>query len=152
MINYIKGDATNPQGLKPWLIVHICNNKGGWGKGFSGALSKIWPSAESEYRKWHSGGDNFRLGEVQFVYPKDSIIIANMLAQDGYKSEHNPTPVSYTDLISCLMKISKKYKYHNIHMPKIGCGLGGGDWNVIQKAINLILVNKGISVTVYEYP
>jgi len=32
-IKYIKGDATNPAGEGNKLIVHICNDIGGWGKG-----------------------------------------------------------------------------------------------------------------------
>jgi len=31
-IKYIKGNATNPAGEGNKLIVHICNDTGGWGK------------------------------------------------------------------------------------------------------------------------
>jgi hypothetical protein len=41
-IVFLKGDVTCPsqQGLK--IIAHICNDIGGWGKGFVLALSKKW--------------------------------------------------------------------------------------------------------------
>jgi len=66
-IKYMKGDATNPttNGMK--VIVHICNDVGGWGKGFVMAISKRWSQPESEYRNWFNTKSNFSLGEVQFV-------------------------------------------------------------------------------------
>lgn len=33
-ITYLKGDATAPQAKGVKLIVHVCNDLGGWGKGF----------------------------------------------------------------------------------------------------------------------
>jgi len=66
-INYIKGDATVPQAKGTKIIAHICNNLGGWGKGFVLAVSKRWPEPEQEYRKWHRNRANndFELGNIQ---------------------------------------------------------------------------------------
>lgn len=41
-IQYLKGDATNPQVEGNKIITHICNDIGGWGKGFVLAISKRW--------------------------------------------------------------------------------------------------------------
>lgn len=30
-IQYIKGDATSPKGTDNKIIVHVCNDVGGWG-------------------------------------------------------------------------------------------------------------------------
>lgn len=38
-INYIKGDATQPIKDGNKIIVHICNDIGGWGKEFVTAIS-----------------------------------------------------------------------------------------------------------------
>lgn len=37
---YLKGDATCPQAKGVKIICHVCNDIGGWGKGFVLALSK----------------------------------------------------------------------------------------------------------------
>ena len=68
-INYVIGDATQPVGDGPKIIVHVCNDIGGWGRGFVVALSKRWPEPEGRYRAWHRGEEKapFALGEVQFV-------------------------------------------------------------------------------------
>lgn len=68
-LQFIQGDATAPQAKGNRIIAHICNNLGGWGKGFVLAISERWPQPEAEYRRWHrSRADNdFALGAVQFV-------------------------------------------------------------------------------------
>ena len=42
-IAYTTGDATAPEGDGPKIIVHVCNDVGGWGRGFVMAISKRWP-------------------------------------------------------------------------------------------------------------
>ena len=50
-IIYIKGDATSPISPGNKIITHICNDIGGWGKGFVLALSKKWKVTEEADRK-----------------------------------------------------------------------------------------------------
>ena len=57
-INYLNGDATNPTGNGNKIIVHICNDIGGWGKGFVMAISKRWKQPEHQYREWFKTKDN----------------------------------------------------------------------------------------------
>ncbi|PSL41287.1 hypothetical protein CLV51_1211 [Chitinophaga niastensis] len=45
-IIYFKGDATKPLGSANKIIAHICNDIGGWGKGFVTAISKRWSEPE----------------------------------------------------------------------------------------------------------
>ena len=51
-IKYITGDATQPVGEGNKIIVHVCNDVGGWGRGFVMALSKRWKEPEMKYREW----------------------------------------------------------------------------------------------------
>ena len=78
-INYIIGDATQPVGEGPKIIVHVCNDIGGWGRGFVTAISKRWAEPEQRYRAWHHGEETtpFALGEVQFVSVADELWVAN---------------------------------------------------------------------------
>jgi len=80
-INYLNGDATNPVGEDNRIIVHICNDIGGWGKGFVLAISKRWKSPEQSYRLWYKSGENFELGKVQFVKVENNLWIANLIGQ-----------------------------------------------------------------------
>jgi hypothetical protein len=86
-IAYIKGDATCPQAKGVKIICHVCNDIGGWGKGFVLAISNRWEEPEVEYRKWHNEGKvgGFVLGAVQFVQVEPYIWIAYMIGQRGIK-------------------------------------------------------------------
>lgn len=107
-IKYTVGDATDPIGDGIKMIVHCCNNQGGWGAGFVVALSKRWPHVEHAYRHWHtqtfsrdalqrekdrerverSGAlygmtGRFELGQVQWVQAdkKNKTIVTNLIGQ-----------------------------------------------------------------------
>jgi O-acetyl-ADP-ribose deacetylase (regulator of RNase III) len=84
-IRYVKGDATNPIGQGNKVIVHVCNDVGGWGKGFVMAISKRWKQPENSYREWWKSSRNFELGEVQFVQVEPTIWIANLIGQHDIK-------------------------------------------------------------------
>lgn len=60
-IIYITGDATSPAAKGNRIIVHICNDIGGWGKGFVMAISKRWPEPEKMYREWYKSKSHFHL-------------------------------------------------------------------------------------------
>ncbi len=51
------------------MIAHVCNDIGGWGKGFVLALSHRWPEPEKANRAWHRdrATNDFGLGPVQLV-------------------------------------------------------------------------------------
>jgi O-acetyl-ADP-ribose deacetylase (regulator of RNase III) len=61
-ISYLIGDATPPDRLGPGVIAHVCNDSGGWGKGFVLEISRLWPEPEAEYRRWARSGQDFGLG------------------------------------------------------------------------------------------
>jgi O-acetyl-ADP-ribose deacetylase (regulator of RNase III) len=39
----------------------------------------------------------------------------------------------------------------SVHMPRIGCGLAGGDWSRVEPLILRRLVERGVAVTVYDH-
>jgi len=141
-LSYQTGNAAFP--LKDaTVIAHVVNNKGKWGKGFVLALSEMYPAAEKEYKNWASGRTEqaFLLGEVQFVSvaPGSRIFVANMLAQDGIRKSANDktTYLSYEALDRCLTAL-KEFSLRerlSIQMPRIGAGLGGGDWEKIKSLL-----------------
>lgn len=155
-IIYLKGDAASPQvsGIK--IIAHICNDIGGWGKGFVLAISKRWPEPEKAYREWHRNRakNDFALGSIQIVQVEPYIYIANMIGQRGTKTGRNTgVPVRYEAIEFCLEKLSEEARCLNasVHMPRIGCGLAGGKWDRIEPLIEKILLDNDIDVYVYDF-
>lgn len=173
-INYLTGDATEPVGDGKKIICHICNDVGGWGKGFVLALSKKSPLPEKQYREWfkwsknsnsyygndcydHYGTDfpEFCLGNVIFsAFTDKNTRVANMIAQhDVINGTDGTPPIRYESLELCLEKVAKEALRTNasVHMPKIGAGLAGGDWNIIEKVIIKTLIRKEIPTFVYNF-
>lgn len=153
-INYTKGDATNPQSPDNKIIVHICNDIGGWGKGFVMAISKKWKEPETEYRKWFQFKDNFDLGQVQFIQVENDLWIANLIGQHKInKDDNGEAPIRYDAIRKGLEKTSIFAKENNasVHMPRIGCGLAGGKWEFVEPIILETLSANNIEVTVYDF-
>jgi O-acetyl-ADP-ribose deacetylase (regulator of RNase III) len=154
-LQFIQGDATAPQAKGNRIIAHICNNLGGWGKGFVLAISERWPQPEEEYRRWHrSRADNdFGLGAVQFVQVTPYIWVANMIAQQGMKTGSKGPPIRYEALELCLKQVADKAVElkSSVHMPRIGCGLAGGRWELIEPIVLRTLDLQGITVTIYDF-
>ena len=153
-LKYVKGDATSPMGTGNKIIVHVCNDVGGWGKGFVMALSAKWNKPEKKYREWYQLKENFKLGQSQFVKVEEDIWIANMIGQRDIKKdkEGNP-PVRYDAIASALSQVCRFAIENNasVHMPRIGCGLAGGDWKKMELIILEELTDKKISVVVYDF-
>lgn len=155
-IYYEIGDASRPIGPPPIIIAHVCNDQGGWGKGFVLALSRRWSEPASRYRAWHAGmlRKDFGLGQVQFVPVMDRLFVANMVAQKGYRSEEHPRPLQYGALEKCLRTVAERAVKlgATVHMPRIGIGFGGGSWDVIEPMIESTIIGAGVWVVVYDLP
>lgn len=152
-ILYIKGDATAPIGSGVKVITHICNDIGGWGKGFVLALSKKWKMPEEGYRQWYKSQEEFTLGAVQFVNVENELYVANMIGQHGiYKDCKGLPPIRYDAVRQCLKEVALFTIAHkaSVHMPRIGCGLAGGKWELMEQIIKEELITKEIAVTVYD--
>lgn len=153
-INYIKGDATLPRGEGNKIIVHVCNDIGGWGKGFVMAISKRWKAPEASYRKWYASKEFFHLGEAQFVKVEDDLWVANLIGQHKIRKDENGNPpIRYRAIEMGLYKVAEEAEDLNatVHMPRIGCGLAGGKWEAIEPLIKNTLIKNNIKTIVYDF-
>jgi O-acetyl-ADP-ribose deacetylase (regulator of RNase III) len=161
MITYILGDATEPIGVGPRIIVHIVNSAGAWGRGFVLSVTRRWSAPEHAYRRWSKredisarsrrGDSAFILGNVQLVDVGAGIIVANMLAQEGIRRGFDGRPpIRYEALGMCLRKVrtAAVARGASVHMPRIGTGLAGSSWERVEPIVSSTL--RGINVTVYD--
>jgi O-acetyl-ADP-ribose deacetylase (regulator of RNase III) len=152
-VTYIRGDATCPQGKGVKLICHVCNDLGGWGKGFVLAISKRWKAPEEEYRRWYANKNgDFGLGKVQFVQVGKYVWVANMIGQRGMKLGSSGPPIRYDAVALCLQQVAFKAQEldASVHMPMIGCGLARGKWSKMEPILEECLTQAGIEVMVYK--
>ena len=168
MIEYVTGDATRPpEGPGAKIIAHVANDAGGWGRGFVTALSRRWTEPERAYREWYKQKHStdfekttgkFGLGESQLVSVQGSmwiqntetsgsIHVLNMIAQEGFGASAEPR-IRYPALALCLRHLDRFARDlgATVHAPRIGCGLGGGEWPRVAA-----LVERLVSAPVFIY-
>ena len=154
-ITYVRGDATVPSVKGVKVIAHVCNDIGGWGKGFVLAVSRRWPEPEKAYRSWHRdrAANDFGLGAVQLVQVERQVWVANMIGQRGTRTGSKGVPVRYEAIGTALGLLAERAAElgASVHMPRIGCGLAGGKWSRVEPLIIERLVRRGIAVTVYDH-
>lgn len=153
-VEYVQGDATRPLGAGNKVIVHVCNDVGGWGRGFVLAVSNRWTQPEAQYRAWAKSGENFTLGAVQFIPVETGLWVANLIGQrDVTKGKDGLPPVRYEAIGKGLAAVAAFAKENNasVHMPRIGCGLAGGTWTEIEPLITDTLLRSDVAVVVYDF-
>lgn len=130
------------------IVPHVCNNINLFGAGFAAYVASRYPSVKENF---HLLGNRSRLGKTQFVTCrtdneyKHKLVVANMIAQNGTISKSNTRPLNYAALVYSMSDINayiKELKKDNelskieIHTPKFGSGLAGGNWSFIEQLIN----------------
>lgn len=151
MIKLIKGNLFD---TKCEIIGHGCNCSGGFGSGIAGQIAERWPRVRKAYiKKYEKSG--WKLGEIQLVFSSDDLelpIIANIATQENFGYDGQ----LYVDYKAIEIGLSKVLSYCNEHsfglaLPKIGCGLAGGDWDVVYEIL-LSLSSKydSVAIEVYE--
>ncbi|MFB6531267.1 MULTISPECIES: macro domain-containing protein [unclassified Streptomyces] len=155
-ITYVRGDATAPRGEGVRVIAHVCNDVGGWGRGFVRAVSRRWPEPEAAFRQWHRERErnDFGLGAAQFVQVGPELWVANLVGQRGIRTARSTAvPVRYEAIDTALGLLAGKAAAlgGSVHMPRIGCGLAGGTWDRVEPLVVRRLVERRIPVTVYDF-
>lgn len=165
---YTIGDATMPfvrlsdrQRGETAIIAHINNDKSARGAGFVSALTKAYPTEYEEYAKLFDRVKPL-LGDVFPINLPGTRILFNMVAQGTEPQEQygKSCLVRYWAVSACLIKLRQfalGYAATNqvpvsVHMPRIGAGIGGGNWDEIEDRIRKQLTNHGIRVYVYDLP
>ena len=139
-------------------ICHQVNCQGVMGSGIAKQIREKWPWVFDSYRAYcdrcKSRGES-PLGAIWGVAIDSDIRssrwVVNMFGQDNY-GYYGGRFTSYDAFAKCLEHMRDNLpKDKTIGFPKnIGCGLGGGNWNVIYALIEEIL-GKDYEVYIYEY-
>ena len=159
-----ESDCTKTIG--PAIIAHVTNNRRGWGKGFVNEIEKRFPGTRENWLDLQKY-ENQALGTIFvtqcYAGPEGWAcckFIAHLCAQDGYATRKHPCVLDYDALDSALAALEafvrlERQRYgidYVVHMPRIGCGLAGGNWELVEPLIIKNLVNKDINVVVHDWP
>lgn len=130
---YVKGDLFKSVET---LIAHGCNAQGVMGAGVARVIKEKYPSAYESYVA-HKKKFGLEMGRVIFAKSEDRVI-ANCITQKKFGSDGKKY-VDYDAIREAMVQVNaycRVKKLNSFAMPKIGAGLGGGDWSVIEKIID----------------
>jgi O-acetyl-ADP-ribose deacetylase (regulator of RNase III) len=133
MIRYVQGDllASNLE-----VIAHGCNCHGVMGSGIAAQIRDKWPNVYEVYKLKHRTM-GLELGTILPVRTLDGRLVINCMTQDNF-GRSGDRFVSYDAVESCMAQMNAaapSWGVAEIGMPKIGAGLGGGDWETIEEII-----------------
>lgn len=144
-IIYKKGDLVD---ATERYILHGCNAQGVMNSGVAKAIRERWPIVYTEYKEFiEQASLEFEKKDIvgmictSYVKPRPELldkvswqIVINGITQERYGKD-GQLYVSYDGIRSVMRECERRFRGKEIAMPKIGSGLGGGDWDVISEII-----------------
>lgn len=150
IIEYKKGNLLD---VTSGYLAHGVNCQGVMGSGIALQIREKYPIV---YTKYHNlckiASPDELLGASQMVIINENLTIFNVFSQLKYGKDKK----RYASLkairsgftyINLWMNINNQQR-PILNIPKIGAGLGGLDWNDVERVINEVTDN--IDITVYE--
>jgi len=139
------------------VIVHGCNCFCTMGAGIAPQMAKAFGCDKYEMEKGNRRGDYNKLGQIEydFVNLENGSFLGVVNAYTQYEmgiNRNGIVPLDYDALTLCMRKIGHRFYGKHIGLPLIGCGLAGGDWNVVKAIIMEELKNCHITVVKYSPP
>ena len=154
-IRYVHGNVLDPRNGGRKIICQLVNDKATkWGGGVARKTANRFPEAEKIFsRELIETAKADRLGKVIFTRAADDLEIASIIAQEGFGQSLFPR-IRYDSLQRCLESISERaiHTKATIHMPRIGTGAAGGDWDTIQEMLDDVMVRSGVKIIIYDPP
>lgn len=153
MIKYIHGDAVKAlQEGQITVLVHGVNCHGVMGSGIAKQVKETFPECFHRYEHfvWDRKVNGFPVQVGELVnWQRNGRMIVNLFSQSnyGYDGERY---CSYDGIEMGLRNLKNNFLNEGdiVAMPKIGAGLGGGDWKIIESIINSVFGDR--EVLVYE--
>lgn len=147
MIKIVQGDILN---ATENIICQQVNCMGAMGSGLAKQIKNKYSQVYEEYMCYIKKHGSLKcLGSWQLITVESNKKIANLFGQYNYGRNRQQT--DYDALYSGLqgvLKIAKEFK-KSIAIPYgLGCGLAGGDWNIVFSIIEEIF--EDYDVTIYK--
>jgi O-acetyl-ADP-ribose deacetylase (regulator of RNase III) len=171
MINYTDGDVVKlaKEGAFD-VVVHGCNCLSTMGAGVAPQMAAAFGCNKFEMETW--GPTIEKLGNIDYEtlyfednkiwtkYPDEGgkwatvkLTVVNAYTQYMYGRNHVDgvaAPFDYEAFTVCMRKMNLIFRGKHIGMPKIGSHLAGGDWDRIEKIIEVELSDCKVTVVNYK--
>ena len=128
--------------VKKGIICHQVNCMGVMGAGLALKIRNKWPIVYEKYKEDCSlfkSSPALMIGHVQDIMVEPNLIVANCFGQIHVKtigSEEPMTIYNAWEIILDKLKGLSNFFGLDLHFPyMVGCGLAGGDWNIMSEKI-----------------
>ena len=126
------------------VIVHGCNCQHTMGAGIAKSIREQFPAAYEADLKTIKG-DRAKLGTVS-VAEVGPLSVVNAYTQFDYRGVGQRA--EYDAIRSCFRAVRRRFAGKRIGYPRLGAGLGGGDWAIIAKILDEELAGESHSLVV----
>lgn len=125
--------------VKEGIIVHGCNAQGKMASGVAKDIRAKFPQAYQKYMQAYEE-KGLRVGQVVWalITEDPKLAVANGITQKFYGRNPSVRYVDYEGVRQVFRQVGEvaRRRALPVHYPKIGAGLGNGDWTIIEKIIN----------------
>lgn len=144
-MNTIEGNLLDQKGI----LVHGCNCHGVMGSGVAAGVRSKYPHVFQQYRERYER-QGLHLGEVQLCVAEPGVYLANAMTQFDFGSDK--VNADYPAIRECFKKVKLLADALElpVYYPLIGCGLAGGDWNVVSAIIEEELGDMDHTLVVFK--
>ena len=135
----LEGAATNPD--TKYILVHGCNAQGVMRSGIAKEVRERFPLAYDIYEELYKTY-GLPMGSTQYCIITKNLCIVNAITQEYYGRDgkrymsYDAVQLAFKDIYDKCVKAFSNYEKIVLVFPKIGAGLGGGDWEIIKTIID----------------
>ena len=168
-INYIDGDLITLAKKGTFdVIAHGCNCRCNMGAGIAPQMAKAFGADKFEMEQYIGIeklgnidyeimvlGENaiWSLNDAKNNRNEPELAVVNAYTQNYYGRNpkgYHKKPVDYCAISLCMKKINSIFAGKHVGLPKIGAGLGGGNWDKILGIIREELTDCEVTIVNYK--
>jgi O-acetyl-ADP-ribose deacetylase (regulator of RNase III) len=145
----LKGDLIqlSKQGLFD-VIAHGCNCFSKQKSGLAKQMVENFQTDRFEMEVSKKTTPIEKLGNIdyQYYWPSDALHFAVVNCYTQYEYGTDKVNADYEAITLCMRKLNKVFAGRKIGLPKIGCGLAGGDWSVVKNILTTELKDCDVTL------
>lgn len=155
------------------IIAHGCNCFCTMGAGIAPKMAKTFGCDKYPMEQSFFKGDINKLGSIDYetliinsetleiskysfskiLPPKQYLEVVNAYIQYRFNRNYSngvDIPLDYEALTLCMRKMNHQFRGLHIGLPQIGCGLAGGNWNIVKTIIQKELKNCNVTIVIFK--
>ncbi len=149
MIKYVDGDLLKlaDEGYFD-VIAHGCNCFCVMGSGIAPQIKAKYPEAYAVDCET-TAGDIKKLGTITYTKNTTPIVVNIYSQYDTKGRRQGKMDLDYDALRSGIKAMKEKFSGKRFGLPKLGAGLAGGDWDIIEQIIKEEMMGEYVTIVNY---